>query len=127
MSQSQTIINTIQFKRGKKATLDSRLIASDLGIPKVGEPVYETDTKRFKIGDGVNAYKDLPYFSDDTYSKQIVFKNYFDLPSVGEQDILYIIKDERNCYIFENGHYSLVSAGKEINAGGALADYDNIF
>lgn len=28
-----------------------------------GEPVYERDTKRLKIGDGVTPYRELAYFS----------------------------------------------------------------
>jgi hypothetical protein len=55
-------IKTIQFKRGKKAILEARLIAGDLGVPKASEPIHEYDTGSLKIGDGVTPYKDLPYF-----------------------------------------------------------------
>lgn len=30
-----------------------------------GEPAYETDTGRFKIGDGVSSYNQLPYTNQD--------------------------------------------------------------
>ena len=56
-------IQTIQFKRGTKANLERRLIAGDLGVPAAGEPVYEIDTKKLKIGNGTDAYIDLPYIS----------------------------------------------------------------
>ena len=56
-------IKKIQFKRGLKAALEEKLVSTDLGIPAVGEPIYETDTGRLKIGDGINPYIDLPYFS----------------------------------------------------------------
>ena len=55
-------IKNIQFKRGKKAVLEEKLVAGKLGVPKSGEPIYETDTRKLKIGDGVTSYKDLPYF-----------------------------------------------------------------
>lgn len=30
-------------------------------VLRAGEPFYETDTHALKIGDGIRAYKDLPY------------------------------------------------------------------
>lgn len=59
-------IKTIQFKRGIKEILEAKLIETDLGVPAVAEPIFETDTGKLKIGDGVTAYKDLPYFGDST-------------------------------------------------------------
>lgn len=61
-------IKTIQFKRGKKAILEARLTAEDLGVPSKSEPIHEYDTGRLKFGDGITPYKDLPYFGggDDT-------------------------------------------------------------
>lgn len=34
--------------------------------PSLGEPCYETDTKKLKIGDGVTKYNDLQYFAGGT-------------------------------------------------------------
>lgn len=34
-------------------------------IPASGEPCFETDTGKFKIGDGTTAYNDLPYQGDN--------------------------------------------------------------
>jgi hypothetical protein len=59
-------IKNIQFKRGKKAVLEEKLVEGILGVPKSGEPIYETDTKKLKIGDGSTSYRDLPYFGGDT-------------------------------------------------------------
>lgn len=49
---------TIRFRRGARARLQ------DVN-PKLfqGEPVYETDTGRLKIGDGESPWNDLPYFA----------------------------------------------------------------
>ena len=52
-------IKTIQFKRGNKDRLEEVLVGSKR--PLQGEPIYELDTNKFKIGDGKKDYKDLPY------------------------------------------------------------------
>lgn len=59
-------IETIQFKRGKKATLEAKLVEGVLGVLKQGEPAFETDTNKLKVGDGKSNYKDLPYLTGDT-------------------------------------------------------------
>ena len=35
------------------------------GIPAQGEPIYELDTSKLKIGDGTTAYSNLPYVADN--------------------------------------------------------------
>lgn len=57
---------TIQFKRAAKSVLDQLTV-----VPAVGEPIFETDTGRIKIGDGVStianlAYSDATEIVDDT-------------------------------------------------------------
>lgn len=44
------------FKKGTKADLEA-----SSSIPRDGEPIFETDTGRLKVGDGVSAYASLPY------------------------------------------------------------------
>lgn len=61
MTEQDVKIKTIQFKRGLKASLEAKLTAEVLGIPFAGEPIFEMDTGKLKIGDGINNYKDLPY------------------------------------------------------------------
>lgn len=48
----------IKLRRGTSANFTSKNPV--LGI---GEPAYETDTKKLKIGDGTTTYTQLPYFS----------------------------------------------------------------
>jgi hypothetical protein len=49
-----------QLRRGKAAFwTDQNPVLRD------GEPGYEKDTKRLKIGDGVTFWRDLPYFGGD--------------------------------------------------------------
>lgn len=62
MTQDSMKIRTIQFKRGHKAALETKLTSAELGVPAAGEPIYESDTGKLKIGDGINPYLDLPYF-----------------------------------------------------------------
>ena len=57
----EIVIKTTQFKRGLKATLERRLVVSDLGVLLAGEPAFETDTGQMKIGNGVSSYLELPY------------------------------------------------------------------
>ena len=63
MTEQDVKIKTIQFKRGLKTSLEAKLTAEVLGIPFAGEPIFETDTGKLKIGDGINSYVDLPYIS----------------------------------------------------------------
>lgn len=53
---------TIQFRRGSKSVLDAYGVT-----PSIGEPIWEKDTNRLKIGDGVHLYVDLPYFGPDEF------------------------------------------------------------
>ena len=54
-------IDVIQLKRGLKNDLIR--VLRGVNKPKEGEPIYEMDTKKLKIGDGINNYEDLEYFS----------------------------------------------------------------
>ena len=49
----------LQFKRGT-----SKAFESVNPILLYGEPAYEYDTKRIKVGDGVTYYNNLPYIGD---------------------------------------------------------------
>lgn len=47
----------LQFKRGSTASLQNI-------TPAAGEPVWNKENQRLKIGDGINPYKDLPYINE---------------------------------------------------------------
>jgi hypothetical protein len=49
----------IKFKRGKSTSWQTKNLLLD-----VGEPGFETDTLRLKIGDGVTLWNDLPYVGE---------------------------------------------------------------
>lgn len=44
------------FKKGTKAELEA-----SSSILRAGEPIFETDTGRLKVGDGVSTYSNLSY------------------------------------------------------------------
>ena len=113
------IISSIQFKRGNKSALEASLVQDQK--PLRGEPVWEIDTNKLKIGDGIHDYVDLPYVAGGD-KQQIVFDSRYEFPSVGEEDILYIAKDENNAYIWSTTKlaYTVVSVdNREIDGGSA--------
>lgn len=65
-------------------------------IPKKGEPVYENDTRKLKIGDGTTKLADLKYFGGDSA------KHFDVVPTDGEEDVAAITR---------------VVAGAEIHTG----------
>ena len=50
-------MTTIQVRRDTAANW-----AAKNPTPKAGEPCFETDTLKFKVGDGVTTYNNLPYY-----------------------------------------------------------------
>lgn len=85
-------IYTIQLKRGKAsswATLNPVL--------QPGEPGYEIDTGKLKIGNGVDEWFDLKYLGDD---KDLVLtaKTHYDFPEIGESDVIYKASEEKQLY-----------------------------
>ena len=83
---------TIQLKRGRAsswATLNPVL--------QPGEPGYEIDTGKLKIGNGVDEWLDLKYLGDD---KDLVLtaKTHYDFPAIGESDVIYKASEEKQLY-----------------------------
>lgn len=68
-------ITSIQFKRGTKQALTALLQGSSK--PFRGEPIWEIDTNRLKIGDGENDYSDLPYASSEAANLGLVMLGYY--------------------------------------------------
>lgn len=62
------------------------LAAQGTAIPKAGEPVYENDTRKLKIGDGVTPLSELKYFGGDSA------KNFDVVPNDGEADVAAITR-----------------------------------
>lgn len=62
------------------------LAAQGTAIPKAGEIVYESDTRKMKIGDGATSYADLKYFGGDSA------KNFDVVPTDAEEDVAAITR-----------------------------------
>ena len=69
-----TILSSLKFKRGNKADLDAML--AGVNKPKRGEPIWEIDTNRLKIGDGENDYSALPYFTTEASDLGLVISGW---------------------------------------------------
>jgi len=114
------VIQKLQFKRGTCADLTAILVGAEK--LSAGEPAYEVDTGKMKIGNGVDDYASLSYFGGA--GEQIIFKSHYEFPNVGEANKLYVATDEHNTYIWENTKYVIISVDQhEIDAGGADAIY----
>jgi hypothetical protein len=81
---------TIQFKRGKREAL-----ARVNPLLAVGEPCYTIDENRFKIGDGVTYWNDLPYIGEDNVFNA---STHYDFPSVGRENTIYKAESEKMIY-----------------------------
>ena len=136
------IIQKIQLKRGTKNVLD--LVLKDSNKPASGEPIYELDTGRLKIGDGINDYAKLAYFGSIASTQKLVYNSIFEFPTVGNEGTLYIVNNG-NSYVWDaqkkrykvlfldnrqfyelilNDDDEIIGAERQIDAGSATADYN---
>lgn len=91
------VISTIQLKRGTKAALEKQLAGTNK--PSSGEPIYEIDTNKLKIGDGAHNFADLPYVDTCDCEPEIEFRPRNSFPIPGEIIKIYIATDELKAYI----------------------------
>lgn len=61
----------------------------------VGEPGFEYDTKKLKIGDGSTAWNNLPYVGEGELYTSPTFT---ELPNIGDSNCLYRVVDEKTLY-----------------------------
>ena len=81
---------TIQFKRGTAARWNELNL-----VLQSGEPGFVTDENRFKIGDGVAAWNDLPYMGE---SEVFNAQTHYDFPSIGKVNTIYKAETEQQVY-----------------------------
>jgi hyaluronoglucosaminidase len=105
-----TVISTFKFKRG---TAERWKEVNP--ILQAGEPGFEIDSHKLKIGDGITPWKDLPYIEGKT--ELINFTSSADFPEIGNPNILYKASDELSLYQFnlETNSYEKISDGKGID------------
>lgn len=92
------IVQSIQLKRG---TAQRWLDVNPVLLQ--GEPGFEYDTGKLKIGDGFSSWKQLEYISggNGVYNAPTAF----DFPEVGKPDVIYKASDENALYQWRNDHY----------------------
>lgn len=96
---------TMQFKRG----IAARWFELN-PVLKIGEPGFEYDTGRFKIGDGVTPWRNLDYIGAHVFN---CVPTYTALPTVGLTDCLYKVEDTNTLYLWSeaNQKYEPVTGG----------------
>lgn len=103
---AQVIKTTFQLKRGTAAKwTELNLVLAP------GEPGFEYDTKKLKIGDGVTAWNDLPYIgSNDVYFASVADE----FPETGDVNRLYKASDEKALYQWnaQEQKYDILSQGE---------------
>lgn len=94
---------TYQLRRGASATWtkNNPLLAA-------GEPGYEVDTHKVKIGDGTSKWKDLPYIGEHNI---VSYVSHNDFPSVGNVNYLYKANDEDMLYCWDDKEANFVIIG----------------
>jgi hypothetical protein len=105
---------TFKLRRGQSAEWESV-------NPKLsdGEPGFELDTFKLKIGDGKTYWRDLPYVASPTeqdgQTSNVKFVNSNTLPEIGEVDILYVIIDTKEIKVWSDGEYLLLNPQSNID------------
>ena len=83
-------------------------------ILQAGEPGFEIDTFGLKIGNGKDAYNDLPYINEGEAqgSGAVVNKpTHYDFPSVGDPNVIYKAEKERQIYQWDSEALCYVPLG----------------
>ena len=82
----------IQLKRGMSASW-----IKQNPILAMGEPGFEKDTGKLKIGDGFSPWLDLDYVGEDGTGVHNA-ATHLDFPSVGKSNIIYKAYEEQKLY-----------------------------
>ena len=90
---------TIQLKRGKASSWQALNL-----VLNPGEPGFEIDTGKLKIGNGVDPWNDLSYLGED---KELIVnaETYYDFPPIGDIKVLYKASQERQLYQWNEQNY----------------------
>lgn len=92
-------IYTIQLKRGKAS---SWITLNPILAP--GEPGFEVDTGKLKIGNGVDTWLSLKYIGEDKIL--VVNANtHYDFPIIGDVNVLYKASQEKKLYQWNAERY----------------------
>ena len=100
---AEVIKMTYQLRRGTSATW-----RENNPLLLAGEPGYELDTHKVKIGDGTSYWKDLPYIGEHNI---VSYATHIEFPSVGNVNYLYKANDEDMLYCWDEEKADYVIIG----------------
>lgn len=107
---NNTIIASIQFKRGTA----QRWIEVN-PVLQQGEPGFEYDTHKLKIGDGVTHWVDLKYVGGEgqvTGKEEIIsVQTYSNLPKQGNSTYLYRVISDKMLYQWDDQNQKYEALG----------------
>ena len=83
---------TIKFKRGQSSSWTTMNLTL-----APGEPGFELDTGRLKIGDGITPWNDLPYLGEDG-NGVVSLSSFEDFPPLGDPKVIYKAEQEKQIY-----------------------------
>lgn len=119
-------ISLLQLKRGTRSALEKNLKGDNK--PKNGEPIYEIDTNKLRVGDGINDYYSLPYLTcscDDVVAVEF-YDNFAAFPIIGLVDKLYVDKSTNKIYSWneDSKSYTLMDGG---SSSGSIVYADTVY
>lgn len=113
---------TIQLKRGKSSSWTNLNL-----ILAAGEPGFEIDTGKLKIGDGATPWNELPYLGE---SKSLIVNanTSNDFPPIGDINNIYKAEQEKTLYQWNQNtfEYELLFSEKFITSKQLQDAIDNI-
>ena len=105
---STTITTTFQLRRGNASVWEK-----NNPILARGEPGFEIDTNRLKIGDGSTPWIDLKYIGEsEVYNAE----THYDFPSLGRANTIYKAEQEQKLYQWNTKKmvYEAISDGSSV-------------
>lgn len=100
---TEVIKTTFQLRRGL-----AQVWQRNNPLLAAGEPGYELDTHKIKIGDGTNFWNDLPYIGEHNI---ISYDSHIDFPSVGNVNYIYKANNEAMLYHWDEEKKAYISLG----------------
>ena len=110
---TQVIKTTFQFKRGS-----AQVWVSLNPVLAQGGPGFEYDTGLLKIGNGLDAWNDLPYVNGNNESSVVNAPSIVGFPAEGKPDVIYKAENEKQLYQWNSAarKYEVLGGGTDISA-----------
>lgn len=105
---AQVINTTIQLRRG-----NAEVWERNNPILSRGEPGFEIDKNRFKIGDGITPWNELEYAGENSVFNA---KTRYEFPSIGRENVIYKAEEEKTLYQWNSTSlkYEALTIGESI-------------